>query len=204
MKPARTSTGSRRNPETHKAIIKAAQEVLKETGDLAFEEIARRSGAGKATIYRWWPQKIDLLVEVYGNQFKDEVELPDFGDMKKELFFLISSILRNWQKGAPTAQALLFMVTKIHMQYPTVKELRARFMPEQRDSFHKILLRGSQRGQLRPGMDLEVVGDMIFGFTWHCLLSNLLNPEDPQIQKILDVIFHGICAGEQRLPEAGN
>lgn len=191
MKP-RNSTGNRRNPETHKAIIQAASQILQETGDLTFEEVARRSGAGKATIYRWWPQKIDLFMEVYYRQFQIEGEVPDMGDIRQEISCLISRTLKAWQNTA-SGKAFLHLIAKMSQEYPSIKEVRARFMPEQRKLFNLVLERGLQRGQLRNNLDLDVVADLVFGFTWHCLLSNQLNPEDPQLTKVIDIIYNGIC-----------
>ncbi len=193
MKASRASTGNRRNPETHKAIIKAASDLIQETGDLTFEEVARRSGAGKATIYRWWPQKIELFIEVYNSQFKTEEEPPDFGDMKKEIDFLVASTLRTWDESSPSGKAFLYLLTKLHNQYPNVREMRQRFMPKQREYFKKVLQKGLARGQLREGLDLDVVTDVLFGFTWHCLLSNQLDPEAVQLKQTMDIICYGIC-----------
>ena len=190
---ARTSTGNRRNPQTHEAIIQAACQILQESGDLTFEEVARRSGAGKATIYRWWPQKIDLFMEVYRRLFKIQEDPPNLGDIKEEINFIIKRTLSAWQ-DTPSGKAFLFLLAKLHQGYPTIKEVRERFMPEQRGYFNKVLQRGLCRGQLRQNLDLEVATDLIFGFTWHCLLSNQLNPDDPQLSKIIDIIYYGICA----------
>ena len=67
----RRSIGSRRNPETQEAILEAAEALLLEGGVAGFsiEAVARRARAGKPTIYRWWPNKTALLLEVNGKRF---------------------------------------------------------------------------------------------------------------------------------------
>ena len=68
---ARRSIGAQRNPESEKAILAAARELLAEEGLAGFsiEAVARRAHAGKPTIYRWWPDRTRLLLAVYA-EFK--------------------------------------------------------------------------------------------------------------------------------------
>src|SRR5690554_2407569 len=63
----RVSIGARRSPETETAILDAAEALLREGGLAGFsiEGVARRARAGKPTIYRWWPNKTRLLLDVY-------------------------------------------------------------------------------------------------------------------------------------------
>src|SRR5437868_5215925 len=57
----------RRNLGTHTAVIKAARNLVRRRGynRVTIEAIAAEAGAGKQTIYRWWPTKAALFLEVY-------------------------------------------------------------------------------------------------------------------------------------------
>ncbi|NMM45542.1 TetR/AcrR family transcriptional regulator [Rhodospirillaceae bacterium KN72] len=59
---------ARRSWKRHKAIVDAAIACVARTGYTAttVEAVAAEAGAGKQTIYRWWPSKAALFVEVYG------------------------------------------------------------------------------------------------------------------------------------------
>lgn len=67
-RPARASIGAKRNPESTRAILDAAEAILKEKGlaGLSMDEVARRAQCGKPTLYRWWPTKAALLAEIHG------------------------------------------------------------------------------------------------------------------------------------------
>lgn len=75
------------------AILGAALDVLADTGydRLTMDEVARRAGAGKATLYRRWPSKADLVVaavaQVGGEPSLDD--LPDTGTLRGDLRGLI-------------------------------------------------------------------------------------------------------------------
>jgi AcrR family transcriptional regulator len=63
----RASIGAKRNPESTRAILEAAETILREEGlaELSMDAIARRAHCGKPTLYRWWPDKASLLAEIH-------------------------------------------------------------------------------------------------------------------------------------------
>ena len=85
----RTSIGAQRNPASEEAILKAAEEILVESGLGAFsiEAVAKRAKAGKPTIYRWWPSKAVLLLDVYHRQ--KTVPMSDTGKVEEDIFLFV-------------------------------------------------------------------------------------------------------------------
>ena len=71
----RASIGARRSPETEAAVKDAARAILAEKGYAGFsiDAVSRRAGAGKPTIYRWWKNRADLLMEVYAAEKAGEL-----------------------------------------------------------------------------------------------------------------------------------
>jgi AcrR family transcriptional regulator len=57
----------RRNARSHKAIVDATIKLLGSSGyvDFSIEKVASEAGVGKQTIYRWWPSRADLVLEVW-------------------------------------------------------------------------------------------------------------------------------------------
>jgi AcrR family transcriptional regulator len=94
----RKSIGARRNPASAGAILDAAEAVLAEAGYSGFsiEAVARRARAGKPTIYRWWPSKAALLLEVYQRQKR--VAVPDTGRLEDDLAGFLKSLLPHWRE----------------------------------------------------------------------------------------------------------
>ena len=58
---------NRRNPRSHKAIVDATLKLLGSNGyvDFSIEKVASEAGVGKQTIYRWWPSRAELVLEVW-------------------------------------------------------------------------------------------------------------------------------------------
>src|SRR6218665_586629 len=89
----RASIGARRNPATAEAILDAAEALLRD-GDLSgfsIEAVARRARAGKPTIYRWWPNKTRLLLDVYQRQ-KTAVEQIDTGTIEGDCLAFLEAL----------------------------------------------------------------------------------------------------------------
>jgi AcrR family transcriptional regulator len=95
---ARRSIGATRNPDSERAILDAARELLAEKGLSGFsiEAVARRARAGKPTIYRWWPDKTQLLLAVYAGIKRDVVD-PDTGSLEGDIAGFLRSVIGFWR-----------------------------------------------------------------------------------------------------------
>jgi len=68
----------RRDENARRAVLHAADDLLVERGfgGVTIEGIAARAGVAKQTIYRWWPSKVDVLLDTL---IADAVAVPDTG-----------------------------------------------------------------------------------------------------------------------------
>lgn len=94
----RRSIGATRNPESEKAILDAARQLLAEKGLSGFsiEAVARKARAGKPTIYRWWPDKTRLLLAVYAGIKRDLVD-PDTGSLEGDIAGFLRNVIGFWR-----------------------------------------------------------------------------------------------------------
>ncbi|MEG3632407.1 TetR/AcrR family transcriptional regulator [Micromonospora palythoicola] len=91
--PARV--GRKRDPSRDVAILDATLDVLAEAGfrNLTIGMVAAAAGAGKATVYRRWPTKADLVLDAVSrldNQLGPGA-LPDTGTLRGDLHALLDS-----------------------------------------------------------------------------------------------------------------
>src|SRR5260370_30578862 len=61
----RARRGRPRSEAARAAVLRAASELANEVGlrSMTTDEIARRSGVSKATIYKWWPSKYAVAAD---------------------------------------------------------------------------------------------------------------------------------------------
>jgi AcrR family transcriptional regulator len=109
--PTRTRTGNRRlDPGRDRAIAAAVLEVLGREGwsGLTMDAVAMTAGVGKATIYRRWSSKTDLLLGVLDVAGEQVVAAPDTGDLRGDLVALMTATVARLEGPAGrTTRSLL-------------------------------------------------------------------------------------------------
>src|SRR3954469_17695240 len=82
--------GRRRDESKDDAILLATRELLAERGfdGMTMDAVADRAGAGKATVYRRWPSKVQLTVDavVCARGIPMTIDdVPDTGSLRSDL-----------------------------------------------------------------------------------------------------------------------
>jgi AcrR family transcriptional regulator len=168
--PARR--GRKRSEQSRLAILEAAFELTAEVGyaGLTIEGIAARSGAGKQTVYRWWPSKADVLLEALATKADLHVPVSDQGSYAADLrAFLEASFALTRQR--PVADALRALMAQAQIDAHFGERFRALFLLRRREALEVILDRARARGDLPPGLPPGTVADIVFGVIWYRLLA---------------------------------
>lgn len=196
----RTSIGSQRNPASEEAILKAAQDILLEGGLQAFsiEAVARRAKAGKPTIYRWWPSRAALLLDVYHRQ-KDGIPHPDTGDIREDLSQFLSGLLGFWRDGG--GAIFRSIIAEAQSDPGALEALQAYALSRCRQS-GAILARGQARGEVRADLDPALLIELFSSFAWHRLLTSRLDVSREEIAQIVSAVVDGVAVRKQTLSSA--
>lgn len=188
----RTSIGAQRNPDSEEAILAAAETILIEEGFSAFsiEAVARRAKAGKPTIYRWWPSKAALLLDVYHRQ-KQDMSVADSGDVRKDLALFVKGLLSFWQDNGG---AVFRSVIAEAQSDPATLEALRNYLLQRWQQTGDIIKRGQERGEIKPGIHPELLIEILSGFAWSRLLTGRLDCSNAEIDAAVDAVVSGIAA----------
>jgi AcrR family transcriptional regulator len=186
----RKSIGARRNPESADAILEAAEAVLREAGYAGFsiEAVARRARAGKPTIYRWWPSKAALLIEVYQRQ--KHVETPDTGNVEDDLTGFLKNLFAHW-RDTPSGNIFRSLVAEAQSDETAAAAL-ANYAKGRRTHTGMMIERAKARGEVAADVDAGIVADLIASFAWRHLLSNRLDEDEAAIRAAVRYVVRGI------------
>lgn len=190
----RNSIGARRNPATHEAILDAARAILVEEGLSAFsiEAVARRARAGKPTIYRWWPNRTSLILDVY-QKLKSDIGQPDTGTLEGDIRQFLTNLLSFWED--PAASTIYrSIIAEAQGNAEAMSQLQ-NYVEERRSFIGGILERAQKRGEIANGLDLGAMGEWIVGFTWHRLLTHHGKTEPTEIDTIAKIFAAGARSG---------
>ncbi len=174
---ARRSVGARRNPASAEAILAAAGAVLAEGGYRGFtiEAVARRARAGKPTVYRWWPSRAALLLDVYHRQ-KREPEPDPAGTIEDELAGFLAHLLRFWREG-PAGDVFRALVAEAQADVEARAALAA-YTGERRRAFADLVERRRATGEIAADFDADLVWEAVVAFAWRRLLAFELGDDD--------------------------
>ncbi|RRI00671.1 TetR/AcrR family transcriptional regulator [Mesorhizobium tamadayense] len=188
---ARKSIGARRNPESAEAILGAAEAVLSEAGYSGFsiEAVARRARAGKPTIYRWWPSKAALLLDVYQRQKR--VDTPDTENLEEDLVGFLKNLFSHWRE---TSSGSVFKSLIAEAQSDeTAAAALADYARGRRAQTGQMVERAKARGEVAADVDAELVADLVASFAWTHLLTNRLDEDEATIRTAVRYVVRGIA-----------
>jgi AcrR family transcriptional regulator len=127
---------------------------------LTMDAVAARARAGKATIYRRWDSKLDLVIDTCNQLVRREIAEPDTGSLEGDLRdFLLS--FTAFLTG-PVGKAAQALVGELPHEPDLAAAFRDTFLTNQRNVLVGILDRGAARGELREdaprAMIVELAG----------------------------------------------
>jgi AcrR family transcriptional regulator len=197
----RASIGARRNPAAEAAILEAARALLAEKGYAGFsiDEVARRAGAGKPTIYRWWPSKADLFIAVYSAEKAAAVAVPDTGGLATDLRIYTENVWRFWRESVPGA-AYRALIAEAQASGSALEALRAKFLPARLADLKGLFVRAAARGEIAAA-EVDGLLRLYIGFHWYQLLTGRIDDDRALIDDMVGLI---VRAGRAGVPRHGD
>ena len=153
--------GRPRDPHAEAAIVAATLELLDDGGyaRLTLEAVASRAGVGKATIYRRWPGKQQLVVHAIATVTETATRERLPGPLRDDLVVLIDRLRR---KHVTTVAGRL--IKRLVAESPELMTCyREQVILPRRARLAARLQRAVDQGELRQGLDLETVIDALVG-----------------------------------------
>jgi AcrR family transcriptional regulator len=154
--PANRRPGRPRSEQAEQAIIEATLDLFAEQGfeGVCVEAVAARAGVGKATIYRRWPNKEELLLAAFGS-LKSPFPEPDGVSVRDDLLAMVEVMCAD--KADPRKARRYALLLGEGEKYP---RLMARYketvVEPRREAMRAVIRRGIQTGELRPDTDIEI------------------------------------------------
>jgi AcrR family transcriptional regulator len=194
--PTSRRPGRPRDARADEVILAAAAAVLAESGANGFsvDAIAARAGVGKATIYRRWPSRAQLLLET-AHLAAPELPDPDTGSVREDMVLLNRGLLARL-RDTPAGRLLPAVVAEAAVN-PEMRDLLHRFVAERRSRAVAAIRRGIERGELRSDLDLELVVDLMGGPIFQRLLLTGSPMPDKLAEQIVDAALEGVAAGRR-------
>ncbi len=147
-----------RGPKVRAAVLSATLSELTQTGyaALTVENIARRAGVHKTTVYRRWSDRENLVADAVTELAGTRVPFPDSDDISADLRSLARSLVRFL--ASPLGQAVTAVMLSDAGRIPEVASAQRRRFEDRYRQAEPVVARAIARGELPPGTDpAEVV-----------------------------------------------
>jgi AcrR family transcriptional regulator len=142
-----------------RALVSATLELLAELGyeALTMDAVAARAHASKATIYRRWSGKAELVMHaMHAHVAEQPFEVAETGDLREDLLGLLDTIRERFN---PTNRALMLGLLHASQEDPELGALIRSVITAQKDALAELLARRVRAAGLEPP-NLELLRDV--------------------------------------------
>jgi AcrR family transcriptional regulator len=182
-------------PATNDKILAATRELLVAHGvhGLTVEGVAARSGVAKTTIYRRYRSKNELALAVLLHMVQEIVTVPDLGDTRAELVAFVNGAVRILGSTL-MGRVMQGLVSDLATDDELGAAFRERIVAVRLAEVHRLIDRGIERGELRPGIDYELAHDLLFGPIYYRLLLSGSPLDADLAERIVDAVLPCLSA----------
>jgi len=186
--------GRPRSEEARQAILRSTLKILGKRGFAGFkiEEVAERAGVGKATVYRWWPNKGALIADAFASSTRHNLRFPDTGSVYSDMSQQMRQLAKVFcsQRGRIVSAILAAGQTDKEV----IEAFRERFLWPRRREAYATLHRGVVRGELPKNLDPDLLLDSLYGpiYMRFLIQHDRLTPEF--VDRLCHTVLNGVRA----------
>ena len=192
--------GRPRSEQARQAILRSTLKVLGETGfsDLTIEEVADRARVGKATVYRWWPNKGALIADAFASSTTPRLHFPDTGSILTDMSRQMRQVIKIFR--SPRGRIVSAILAAGQSDREVIAAFRERFLKPRRREAYETLRRGVRRGELRKDVDRDLLLDSLYG----PIYMRFLIRHDRLTPEFVDRLCGLVLGGAKRRRKSGS
>src|SRR5580700_8073118 len=160
---AKRSPGRPRSEQARLSILRSALQLLGKKGfsDLTIEAVAAHANVGKATVYRWWPNKAALTADAFASSTTRKLHFPDTGSVRTDMSQQMRQLIKIFRSRR--GRIVSAILGGGQSDRDLIAAFRERFLWPRRREAYATLQRGIERGELRNNVDMDLLLDSLYG-----------------------------------------
>jgi AcrR family transcriptional regulator len=193
--PDTPRTRPRVEGDREREILRAALAVLVEAGyeKMTFDAVASAAKASKATLYRRWAGKVDLVVDALQLIIGVEADrYPDTGSLRGDL------VAQAEAKGGigddRTVQLFTTLLAAIHRDEELHTAIRTRVLQPKLAAAERVFLAARDRGEVGKDADLTLLARLLPAICIHEFMLTGASPSPEHITTLVDTVVLPACA----------
>jgi AcrR family transcriptional regulator len=186
--------GRPRSETARKAVLAAAAELLLDHGlhAVSMDAVAERAGVSKATIYRWWPTKETLALDMLFTEWSAVTPQKfESGVLRSDLIALLQAWTRLCNTR-PYGRVVAALLAEARTDPAFSVEYQRRMLEPRRDQARMIFAHAVARGEIPEETKVEVAIDLLYGPLYHRLLHGHAPLDDQFVDDLVELALRGI------------
>jgi AcrR family transcriptional regulator len=184
----------RRGAALEGAILEAVLAGLAETGyaRLSVEQVAERAGASKASLYRRWPSKVELVMDAMYHMLPDAGSPPDTGSLRGDLLAVLRAVAERL--AGPAGQALGGVLSDALGDPEKARRVRSYARGSGQAGMREVVRRAVDRGEVDPAAVTERRLESGHAMLRHQFITRGVPIADDVIVEIVDEVMIPLLA----------
>src|SRR3984885_12394798 len=160
---SKRAPGRPRSEAARVSILRSTLRLLARKGfsEFTIEAVAAHAGVGKATVYRWWPNKAALIADAFASSTTRNLHFPDTGSLRTDMSQQMQQLVKVFR--GPRGRIVSAMLGGGQSDKDLITAFRERFLKPRRREAYATLQRGIRRGELSRNVDMDLILDSLYG-----------------------------------------
>ena len=184
--------GRPRSEQARQAILRTTLKILGKNGfsDFKIEEVAAHASVGKATVYRWWPNKGALIADAFASSTTRKLRFPDTGSVYADMSQQMRQLIKVFRSRRGRIVSAILAAGQSDKDL--IEAFRERFLWPRRREAYATLRRGIERGELRRDLDPDLLLDSLYGpiYMRFLIQHDRLTPEF--VDRLCELVLAGV------------
>ena len=193
--PARIGRPPSDAARSHAKIMDAVYALVQEkpAREVSMEEVARRAGVGKPTLYKWWPSKAALIMAMFHERLESVPVNSAARTVEEGLLQRMREVIGAF--NGLFGKVMADLVAEGQSDPRVLEELHEHVLARRAQLVAEIE-RGKASGELLAETDAELVVDAIFGPAYYRLLLGFPPLEQKYGAALVRQVLRGVRADE--------
>ena len=169
-------------------LLAVTLQLLQEHGydRLTVDAVAATARASKATVYRRWPSKAELVLAAFIEGVRQIAVPPETGTLRGDLLHLGRAICQQAQQQAGTIRAVLVEASR----HPALNDaLQHQFLDERKALIQEILQQAADRGEIDESVISDELWDLLPGYLIFRSIMPSRPPSEHTVQALVDDVI---------------
>jgi AcrR family transcriptional regulator len=169
-------------------LLDVTLQLLQEHGyeRLTIDAVAAVARASKATVYRRWPSKAELVLAAFIEGCRQVAVAPGTGTLRGDLLRLGDVIRLHAREQARTIRAVMVEVSR----HPALHEaMQSQFLDQRKALIQEVLRQAADRGEIDPAVISDELWDLLPAYLIFRSIMPSRPPTEYTVQALVDDVL---------------